>query len=117
MSLSSPDGGTENMNLFAEISRTNAAHCAALGLSPSDLYGTPPNERELKTHRLIKAGVPADAADPYMDRVRSENLRVRKIVARQRRDNRTLLKLYPRGYPTEPFRRLALIETMIKVKA
>lgn len=50
------------MNLFSEISRTNAAYCAARGLSAADLYGTPPNEAEIETHELIAAGVPAEAA-------------------------------------------------------
>ena len=50
------------MNLFAEITRTNAAYCAAQGFSTAELYGTPINAEEYETHRLIAAGVPAEAA-------------------------------------------------------
>ena len=50
------------MNLFSEISRTNAAYCAAHGLSGAELYGTPPNRSEIEVHDLIAAGVPAESA-------------------------------------------------------
>lgn len=50
------------MNLFQEISRTNAAYCASMGLSTAELYGTEPNAAEVEVHELIEAGVPAEAA-------------------------------------------------------
>lgn len=52
------------MNIFSEISRTNAAYCAAHGLSAAELYGTEPNADEIEVHDLIESGVPAEAAIP-----------------------------------------------------
>lgn len=88
------------MNLFAEISRTNAAYCAARGLSAAELYGTEPNAAELETHELIAAGVPAQSAAvslSFEERMRAERLRLRKIVVRQQRDIRLRNRNYAPG--------------------
>lgn len=47
---------------FKEVAITTRAHCAAHGFCTAELYGTPINAEELETHRLIAAGVPAEAA-------------------------------------------------------
>lgn len=63
------------MNLFSEIAAVNRAHCAALGLSAADLYGTAPNAAEFEVHDLIKAGVPAEAAVPAFRPRKAKHLR------------------------------------------
>lgn len=73
------------MNLFTELSQVNRAYCASLGLAAAELYGTAPNSAEVETSRLIAAGVPAESAGSFLDRMESEGLRIRKIVVRQQR--------------------------------
>lgn len=99
------------MNLFQEIATTNAAYCAARGLSAVELYGTAPNEAELETHRLIASGVPAESAGMFsQDRMEAERLRLRKIVVRQQRD----IRLRNRGYAPGRFAEFAKRERWIQ---
>ena len=64
-----------SLNIFAEIARTNAAYCAAHGLSGAELYGTPINAEEYETHKLIAAGVPSEAAIPKFRPRKAKHLR------------------------------------------
>ena len=51
------------MNLFAEITRTNALYYAAHGINATELYGTAPNADEYEVHASMAAGVPAELAE------------------------------------------------------
>lgn len=75
---------------FQSIAEANRAHCATLGLSAAELYGTAPSAEEIEVHDLIEAGVPAEAA-----------FRPRKAKH---------LKHWPRS----PIQRLGYIEERIK---
>lgn len=99
-----------SLNIFAEIARTNAAYCAAHGLSGAELYGTAPNEAELETHRLIASGVPAEAAVPRV----SVAMRMAMCRLRIARDCRAIRMKYRNYYPDTPFERLARIERRLK---
>ena len=88
------------MYLFDEINHTNRAYCASMGLSAAELYGTKPNQAEVETHELIAAGVPAQSAAvplSFEERMRAEQLRMRKIVVRQQRDIRLRNRNYAPG--------------------
>ena len=98
------------INFFAEISRTNAAYCAAHGLSVGEAYGVPPNEAEVETHDLIAAGVPAEAAVPRV----SVAMRMAMCRLRIARDCRAIRMKYRNYYPDTPFERLARIERRLK---
>ena len=98
------------MNLFAEISRTNAAYCSARGLSAAELYGTEPNEAEVETSRLIRQGVPAESAGSFLDRIKDDDLRIRKIVVRQQR----AIRLRNRNYAPGRFINFANRERFIR---
>lgn len=110
-----------SLNIFAEIARTNAAYCAAHGLSAAEAYGIPPNAAEFETSHLIDMGVPAEAAVPrIVEKYRTgfggdivamtlHNLR----TARQVR----LLRSKYRNYSSTPFGRLAVIERRAKGQA
>lgn len=98
------------LELFSELDRTNAAYCRALGFSSAELYGTPPNPAELSTHRLIAAGVPSEAADPYVRRMEAERLRVHKLVV----DLQRKIRLRNVGYAPGRFKRLVNCENYIR---
>lgn len=73
------------MNLFQEISRTNRAYCASLGLD-CDAYDRQLSDAELN-------GTPLS----FEERMRAEQLRTRKIVVRQQRDIRLRNRNYAPG--------------------
>lgn len=103
------------MNLFAEISRTNAAYCAARGLSGAELYGTPPNAEEFEVHHLISLGVPAEAATPrvvarYRLGLAGDTVQMHLLRLRIGRDCRATRAKYRSHYPDTPFERLARLE-------
>ena len=98
------------MNLFAEIATTNRAYCHAHGLSAAELYGTAPNSAEVETSRLIAAGVPAESAGSFLDRMESDGMRIRKIVVRQQR----AIRLRNRGYAPGRFANFAKRERWIR---
>lgn len=77
---------------FQAIQSANRAHCAALGLSAAELYGTPPNAEEFETHKLIASGVPAEATIPKFRALKAKHLR---------------------HWPRTPFQRLGWIEAHI----
>lgn len=60
---------------FQAIQSANRAHCAALGLSAAELYGTEPNAAEIEVHDLIESGVPAEAAVPAFRPRKAKHLR------------------------------------------
>lgn len=105
------------MNIFAEIARTNAAYCAARGLSGAELYGTPPNAEEFEVSRLIGLGVPAEAAIPrVVERYRlgygflGDTVKQHLLILRNARDCRRARTKYRSYYPDTPFERLAKLE-------
>lgn len=99
-----------NLDFFAELSAANRAHCAALGLSAAELYGTEPNAAEVEIHDLIAAGVPAEAAVPRV----SVAMRMAMCRLRIARDCRAIRMKYRNYYPDTPFERLARIERRLK---
>lgn len=88
------------IDFFAELNATTRAHCDAHGFSSAELYGTPPNEAEYETHELIAAGVPSQSAAvplSFEERMRAEQLRMRKIVANKQRAIRLRNRNYAPG--------------------
>lgn len=81
------------MNFFEELNRVNAAYCASRGLAAAELYGTPPNEAEFETSRLIAAGVPSEAATPVFKAHKAKHLKY---------------------WPRTPFQRLGYIEAQMQ---
>ena len=109
------------MNLFHEISRTNAAYCAAHGLSAGEAYGVPPNAAEFETSHLIDMGVPAEAAVPrivskYRTGFGGDTVAMTRHNLRTARQVRLLRSKYS-AYSSTPFGRLALIERKAKGQA
>lgn len=93
---------------FQSIADANRAQCAALGLSACEMYGTPINAAEVRTHELIAAGVPAEAADQYA--LRADDLRIRQILVHQQRT----IRLRNRNYAPGRFANFAKRERWIR---
>lgn len=78
---------------FQSINDANRVQCARLGLSADELYGASPTVEEFAVHKMIKAGVPAEAAEPVFRASKAKHLK---------------------HWPRTPIQRLGYIEARIK---